>query len=157
MERVDAPLSAAVDEAGVASLDGAGRSLSSLVSEVSALGPLSAREQVPRVLAWLESAPATQANAKDLVALLDADAFAGLSAPDGRPLKVDALLALLRFGYPWALQVRPEDLAWLREQQRPFWRRNLKEIIAVGLWVTLAAQVATLTYPLWWAWLSSGF
>lgn len=128
------------------------RSLTSLVAELSSLGPLSAREQLPQVLAWLESAPSTEANAQELLKLLDADAFAAWTDEAGRPVKLAALLALLRMGYPWALHIKPEDLAWLRDMQRPFWRRNLKALVAAGLWAVLAVEVAVVTAPLWWGW-----
>jgi hypothetical protein len=143
MERVDAPVPVVETEAPAVP------GLGSMVGALTSTGSPPA-ELTPRVVAWLESAPASEANAKELLALLDGDAFAGLSGPDGRPLKVAALLALLRMGYPWALQVRPEDLAWLRTQERPFWRRNVKEIIAVALWVALAIEVAVVTAPWWW-------
>ncbi|MCC6337053.1 MAG: hypothetical protein IT380_24050 [Myxococcales bacterium] len=126
--------------------------LSSLLAEVTSLGPLTGREKVPQVVAWLQSAPSTEENGKELLVLLDADAFAGLSDEHGRPLKLEALLALLRMGYPWALQVKPEDLAWLREQQRPYWRRHWKGLLVLGLWTALTLEVAYFTLPLWMWW-----
>jgi hypothetical protein len=156
MERLDS-LAPAVDTAtGVEALN-APRSLTALVAELWSAGPLFAPELVPRLVMWLETAPATEANAQELVKLLDADAFGPWTDADGRPLKRTALLALLRFGYPWALHIKPEDLAWLRETQRPFWRRNFKEIMAVGLWAGLVARVAWLAWPWLSAWLTSAF
>jgi len=153
MERVDslAPAEETTDALP------APRSLTSLVAELSSVGPLSAREQLPQLVTWLESAPATEGHAQELVKLLDADAFGAWTDADGRPLKLIALLALLRFGYPWALHIQPEDLAWLREAQRPFWRRNFKEIIAVGLWTGLLAQLGWLAWPWLSAWVTSAF
>jgi hypothetical protein len=156
MERIDS-LAPAVDTATAVDALNAPRSLTALVAELSSVGPLSARERLPQLVTWLETAPATEANAQELVKLLDADAFGAWTDADGRPLKRTALLALLRFGYPWALHIKPEDLAWLRETQRPFWRRNLKEIMAVGLWVGLVARVAWLAWPWLSAWLTSAF
>jgi hypothetical protein len=156
MEQVDS-LAPAVDTATGGDAPTAPRSLTALVTELSSAGPLSARELVPRLVTWLETAPATEANAQELLKLLDADAFAAWTDAEGRPLKRTALLALLRFGYPWALHIKPEDLAWLRETQRPFWRRNFKEIMAVGLWVGLVARVAWLAWPWLSAWLTSAF
>lgn len=152
MERIDSLAPVAETEALPAP-----RSLASLVAELSSVGPLSAREQLPQVVAWLDSAPATEANAQELLKLLDADAFAAWTDDEGRPLKLRALLALLRMGYPWALHIKPEDLAWLREAQRPFWRRNFKEIMAIGLWVGLLARVGWLAWPVLSAWASAGF
>ncbi|MEW6429921.1 MAG: hypothetical protein AB1730_00320 [Myxococcota bacterium] len=152
MERIDSLAPVAETEALPAT-----RSLASLLAELSSLGPLSAREQVPQVVAWLDSAPATEANAQELLKLLDADAFGAWTDDEGRPLKLRALLALLRMGYPWALHIKPEDLAWLRAAQRPFWRRNFKEIMAIGLWGGLLAWVGWLAWPYLSAWVSAGF
>jgi hypothetical protein len=151
MERVEAVGAAAQHDVAPGPADSlASPSLASLYSEYNAAGVLSGGAQLVRLVTWFETAPPTDANAKELLALLDADAFSSVTDAQGRPLKALALLTLLRFGYPWALQVKPDDLAWLREEQRPFWRKNLKGIVAIGLWVILAAEVATFTFPLWW-------
>jgi hypothetical protein len=149
MERLESFTPAPVDEVADARPM---LTLSEMLAELTAAGPLAARETVPRVVGWLRSAPPTEENGKELMALLDADAFAGLTDEDGRPLKMEALLALLRMGYPWALQVKPEDLAWLREQQRPYWRRHWRGVLAVTLWMVLALEVAYFTLPLWRFW-----
>ncbi|MEW5738877.1 MAG: hypothetical protein AB1938_08110 [Myxococcota bacterium] len=147
MERVESFPQPAVEEVAVAR-----PALSTLLAELASVGPLTAREKVPQVVSWLQTAPSTEDNGKELLQLLDADAFAGLSDAEGRPLKLEALLALLRMGYPWALSVKPEDLAWLREQQRPYWRRHWKGLLAVTLWAALAVEVAYFTLPLWQFW-----
>jgi hypothetical protein len=149
MERVEAVTAATEQNVAPGSLE-SGPSLASLYAEFSSVGVVSGAEALARVVTWLESAPATEANAKQLLALLDADAFSSVTDAQGRSLKALGLLALLRFGYPWALQVKPEDLAWLRDEQRPYWRKNLKGIIAISLWVIWAAEVAAFTFPLWW-------
>jgi len=151
MERVESVQPVESSPASLEAADAfAGTSLARLVAEYTSLGPLSGAGALARVVAWLESAPATEANAKELLSLLDADTFGTDTDAQGRPLKVVALLALLRFGYPWALQMKPEDLAWLRDAQRPWWRKNLKNLVAVGLWLVLAGEVAFFTWPLWW-------
>jgi len=142
IQPVDAGAAGVTDLADLSALP----SLTSTLAELSSLGPMTARDQLPRVLAWLDAAPATEANATELVRLLDADAFTGLEDAKGQPVKARALLALLRMGYPWALHIKPEDLAWLREHERP---RNYKGIIAVALWGVFVIELAALAAMYW--------
>lgn len=58
----------------------------------------------------------TEANAKALVRLLDDGALAELRGDDG-PTRELAIETLLRLGYPWALQLHPDELAWYRRTQ----------------------------------------
>ncbi|WP_204494380.1 hypothetical protein [Archangium primigenium] len=58
-------------------------------------------------------------NADVLLRLLEGDLLRNLEARGGRPLRSLAVEALLRMGYPYALEVRPEDLAFLRDEQAP--------------------------------------
>lgn len=151
MERVEAVGAAAQQDVAAGPVEPlASPSLATLYADFTAVGVVSGGAQLVRLVTWLETAPANEANAKALLSLLDADAFSSISDAQGRPLKALALLTLLRFGYPWALQVKPDDLAWLRDEERPYWRKNFKGIMAVSLWLILAAEVAVFTFPLWW-------
>jgi len=53
-----------------------------------------------------------------LVKLLDDHAFDGMRTADGTDTRRLAVETLLRLGYPWALQIQPEELEWLRAEQR---------------------------------------
>jgi hypothetical protein len=50
--------------------------------------------------------------------LLEGGRLEGLAESLGRPCRAAAVEALLGLGFPYALEVRPEDLAYLRSQQR---------------------------------------
>lgn len=79
----------------------------------------------------LASLPATEENAKLLLRLLDEGAFNELRGDDGsltRELAVETLLAL---GYPWALQIHPDELAWYRRAD--FLRRRNKWLLLLGV------------------------
>ena len=54
-----------------------------------------------------------------------------------------AIEALLRLGYPWALRVHPDELAWLRDQQRA--ARRLKYFILFGVLAVGALAAAFLS------------
>lgn len=71
-----------------------------------------------RLVARLESLTAgvDGAEAKALVEALEGGRFDTLRAEDGRSLRFLAVEALLRLGYPWALQVSWRDLDWYRSQ-----------------------------------------
>ncbi|MFY0564741.1 hypothetical protein ACN28E_12875 [Archangium lansingense] len=48
--------------------------------------------------------------------LLESGQLAGLEEAGGRTCRAAAIEALTKFGFPYALEVRPEDLAWLRDE-----------------------------------------
>jgi hypothetical protein len=128
----------------------------SLAALVAALSPTTGGAPLAGVCGWLDAAPASEANARQLLDLLEARAFDPLADPDGRPLRLRALEALLRMGYPWALHIAPEDLAWLRHAQRPFWRRHVKALAAATLWAGLVGWSAWQAWPHLLAWLVPG-
>lgn len=59
------------------------------------------------------------AEAKAVLELLNTSAFDGLQDKDGRSCRAEAVETLLVCGFPYALEVRPEDLAHHREQKQP--------------------------------------
>lgn len=86
-----------------------------------------------------------------LRALLDEGAFRGLVAEDGTETRLLAVEALLRLGYPWALHIHPDELAWYRGATTGFFvgpRRALR----LRLVTTLALSAATLVAS-WLGWL----
>jgi hypothetical protein len=86
-------------------------------------------------------------HAEVLLELLEKSAFTGLVGEDGTPTRARAIAALLRQGYPWSIQVHPDDLTWYRDwQQESSRRRRLMillgilgaELLALGaLWFLL--------------------
>lgn len=64
--------------------------------------------------AALEKLAPTEENGRELLRLLDDGAFNELRMADGASIRERAVEALLRLGYPWALQIHPDELAWYR-------------------------------------------
>ena len=79
----------------------------------------------------LASLQPLEANGELLLRLLDEHAFDELRADDGTSTRELAIEALLRLGYPWALKVHPDELAWLRASQLAATR--LKYMIVLGI------------------------
>lgn len=94
--------------------------LASLLRDLNELGGAAARARAGDVRAWLAAARPVEEDGAQLVAAIDSGAF----SHGGRALRLESLRTLLRLGYPWALRISPEDLAWLRVQQQSFVRRN---------------------------------
>ena len=67
----------------------------------------------------------TEANGAALLKLLDDGALSSLKAADGSSTRALAIETLLRLGYPGAMHLRPEELAWFRTHQGALRRRNL--------------------------------
>lgn len=72
------------------------------------------REAVDQLHAALRALAPTEENAGALLRLLDEKAFHELSADDGTSTRELAVETLLGLGYPWALQIHPDELAWYR-------------------------------------------
>jgi hypothetical protein len=71
--------------------------------------------QINKVLATMQQPNETQA--RSLVGWLDAETFHGLSDEKSTPCRAVAVGALLRMGYPHALEVDPDDLEFFRQHQ----------------------------------------
>lgn len=147
MERVQSAQSPASQEAAVPSLaaveplEGA-PSLEALARTARELPGSEGRAALQALHARLAALAPTEENGRALVQLLDRGQLQGLVADDGRltrPLAVEALLGL---GYPWALQIHPDELAWYRASisERARNRRLLILLSILGLeLVALAA------------------
>lgn len=66
----------------------------------------------------LEAGDAGRQVADLLHGLLEGDQLVGLEDAEGRTCRAAATEALLRLGFPFALEVRPEDLEHLRSQDK---------------------------------------
>ena len=73
-----------------------------------------------------------------LLRLLDEGAFNDLRTQDGTPTREVAVEALLNLGYPWALQIQPEELAWYRKVAWLRRRNKWLLLLAVALLGALA-------------------
>lgn len=122
MERVQAPDSAVVaPEAPLPSLATelpAEVSLAELASRARELPGSAGAEAVEALAARLSALQPTPADGELLLSLLEAGSFHGLAGDDGTPTRALAVEALLRLGYPWSIQIHPEELAWYRDHQR---------------------------------------
>lgn len=87
---------------------------------------------------WLEHAPMEQLrpHVPRLLELLQERSF-GLERVDEVTLRELAVQAVLRAGYPWALELDPEELTFVREQQasgrRARRRSLLRRLVPLGL------------------------
>jgi hypothetical protein len=74
-------------------------------------------EAAGRVNALLATFVPMDANGRLLLELLGSNAFEGLTDANGVECRREAVRALLRIGFPWALEVEPETLAWFRKAE----------------------------------------
>lgn len=89
---------------------------------------------VDRLHQALAGLPRSEAAARALLELLAGQRLHGLVGRDGASSRAEAVRALLRLGYPWALEVDPADLAFLRAEERgraP--RRGWRVVLLVAL------------------------
>lgn len=94
--------------------------------------PLVDRERTAaRVNSALADLSASEANGRALLRLLEApETLDDLVDAQGRPCRLEAVRALLRLGYPWALEIDPDTLAWFRAQERS---RRGRPLLVLGL------------------------
>lgn len=100
----------------------------------------------------LGALPSTPESATLLLRLLDEGAFNELRADDGSLTRELAVATLLRLGYPWALQVHPDELAWYRNSL--FLRKRNKALVLLTI---LAVAALAAGYFYWfgfphWSW-----
>ncbi|WP_257461057.1 hypothetical protein [Archangium lipolyticum] len=93
-----------------------------------------------RELEALELEEGSREVADLLLHLLESGQLEGLEAAEGRTCRGVAVETLLGLGYPYALEVRPEDLEYLRNQSRPN-RKGLLPEGALGAGVLAAGFV----------------
>ncbi len=79
----------------------------------------------------LSSLAPSRENATNLARLIDEGAFNDLRGDDGTPTREVAVEALLGLGYPWALQIHPDELAWYRRAL--FLQRRNKWLLLLGV------------------------
>lgn len=107
-----------------------------------------ARAIVDRLIAM--RAPANdQAEARAILKVLDLKALDGLYDAEFRDARVEAVRTLLHFGFPLALQVPPDDMAYAMERadasaraeasEPPQWKQQMRTSRAVCLWLVAAA------------------
>lgn len=94
------------------------------------------REALSSLQLALETLTPTEENGKLLLRLLDEGAFNELRGDDGSPTRELAVETLLRLGYPWALQIHPDELAWYRGAEATRQRNKYLLLMGIG---TLAA------------------
>ncbi len=109
---------------------------------------------VNRALAALATATDKDRQAALLLEMLDDEALHGLEDEDRVPCRAVAVEALLAIGYPWALQLEPEDVQFLRDH--PAQRRRgvpINRIAggAAGLGASTLLGVSLFAMPGWWA------
>lgn len=74
----------------------------------------------------LEVLPVTDDAGRLVLGMLSDGSLTGAADAHGRQCRAEAVKALLRLGYPWALEIDPETLAWFRSTERPkkgSWKR----------------------------------
>lgn len=130
--------------------DRARASLASLLLELGQAPDGALAPAVGRLGDRLEHLTATDSpdDARALIEGLEQRRFDGLVDGQGRTLRQLAIEALLRLGYPWALQVNPTDLDWYRSHARE--KKPPRRLPLVTLLAVLAA-LAGLGGAGWWA------
>lgn len=74
----------------------------------------------------LEVLPANDDAGRLVLGMLSDGSLTGAADTHGRQCRAEAVKALLRLGYPWALEIDPETLAWFRSTEAPkkgTWKR----------------------------------
>ena len=89
------------------------------------------REALTSLHAALAALLPNEENATLLLRLLDEGAFNELRGDDGTLTRELAVETLLGLGYPWALRVHPDELAWYRTSL--FLQRRNKLLLLLGI------------------------
>ena len=84
-----------------------------------------------------------EANGEALLKLLDEGALTDLRSEDGTSARLLGVEALLRLGYPWAVRIHPDELAWYRETLAARRRRRILVVLS-----TLAVAAGSALYLL---------
>lgn len=110
-----------------------------------------ARAIVDRLIA-MRAPNNDQAEARAILKVLDLKALDDLYDLEFRDARVEAVRTLLHFGFPLALQVPPDDLAYALERppasfeagpeaaELPAWKRQMRRSRAACLWLVAAAS-----------------
>jgi hypothetical protein len=95
-----------------------------------------------RVNGLLGALKPREENGRLLLDLLETDALAGLRDATGKLCRQEAVRALLRLGFPWALEIDPDTLDWFRSVESPGGRRGRLVALALVLLAALGGGVA---------------
>ena len=112
----------------VLSAQDAARELPGLIEQAREASGEERSARVHRVnghLAALATPEGSREAADVLLRLLEDGSLEGLEGPRGRTCRAVAVETLLRLGFPYALEVRPEDLEHLRSQGSKRQRRHI--------------------------------
>lgn len=90
----------------------------------------------------------TEAHGRLLVGLLDSQVLTPLTDDVGRPCQYEAVSALLRLGFPWALEIDPQILAWYRSHPGPRGRRRRQAGVLAVVVLAALLGLAALLAPL---------
>ncbi|WP_170115585.1 hypothetical protein [Melittangium boletus] len=93
--------------------------MSRLLMEIRVASGAERQELTQRLNGHLEAlgtGTGSREKADVLLRLLESGRLEGLGGPPGHTCRAVAVESLTRMGYPYALEVRPEDLAYLRDQ-----------------------------------------
>jgi hypothetical protein len=82
-----------------------------------------------RLHAALNTLLPSERAATALLSMLEQGAFDHLQTADGTQTRALAIAALLRQGYPWALQIHPDHLTWYRRAQRSAIRLKILNLL----------------------------
>ena len=92
---------------------------------------IAGREALTSLHAALSALLPHEENATLLLRLLDEGAFNELRSDDGTLTRELAVERLLSLGYPWALQIHPDELAWYRNSL--LLQRRSKLLLLLGI------------------------
>jgi hypothetical protein len=149
VERVQAPVSSITPEQVVPSLAPFEPSNARSLEELAVVGRSTPGQEGRAAVTSLHEAlgtlQPTEANGELLLRLLDDGAFNELRADDGSSTRELAVETLIRLGYPWALRIHPDELAWYRRTQNS--SRQLKIMILLGV-LAMAGTAAGFLYGL---------
>ncbi len=142
MERVQAPLDQP-QETEVPSLapfptPEAAPNLEMLALTARSTPGTAGREALGLLQHALETLTPTEENGRLLLKLLDEGAFNELRADDGSPTRELAVETLLRLGYPWALSIHPDELAWFRGAEAARQRNKYLMLLGIGAVAAIA-------------------
>jgi hypothetical protein len=121
--------------------DAAASRLGRLLDELHAATPEDRPALVTRLGQALAALPRSDAGARLLLQALASGRLAELVDTEGRLAAGEAVRALLRLGYPWALELEPEDLAAFRAEERR--RAPARPWVVLALVGLLAAGAAS--------------
>lgn len=102
---------------------------------------------VNKALAALPAAPDKERQAPVLLAMLDDEALHALEDEKQVPCRAVAVEALLQIGYPWALQLDPDDVQFLREH--PATAKGTLPLARIFSGLAGASAVGFLGFSLW--------